>query len=110
MHGANFATNIRPVIAMLRSAHGRRPYWNALRQLRDLLVADETIAAIWNDYEIASPVLSNTCTIDSPIGRLSYETVTLPIPGTNSGIVVQVPDAACREHLTNVIVAADSLR
>ena len=94
LHGEHFAENIRPVIAMLRSTHGRRSYWDALGKLRDRLLADDVIRAIWDEYEIASPVHANACTIVSPAGPFRYQTITLPIPGAadSYGIVVQVPD------------------
>lgn len=43
MHGSNFIANITPVIAMLRSGLGRRPYLKALEQIRDRLLADDEI-------------------------------------------------------------------
>jgi transcriptional regulator with XRE-family HTH domain len=95
MHGQHFEKNIRPVIAMLRSTHGRRLYWEGLRHLRDRLIADDDIRAIWEEYEIVSPLLSNTCTIDSPVGPFTYEALTLPIPGTSHALVVQVPVTPC---------------
>jgi transcriptional regulator with XRE-family HTH domain len=99
LHGENFAANFTPVIAMLRSAHGRRPYWNALQRLRDRLIADDAIRAIWDGYEISSPLLSNRCVLDTPLGIFRYETLTLPISGTSQAIVVQVPDASSAARL-----------
>lgn len=94
MHGERFEANIRPVIAMLRSSQGRRPYSRSLRQLCERLVKDDTIKRMWDAYEISSPFTSNTVTIDSPAGQFSYNTLTLPIPGKSHGIVVQVPAPA----------------
>ena len=100
MHGRNFAANIEPVIAMLRSGIGRRPASESLRALGERLIADPTIRAIWDAYDIRSPHLSNTCTIASPIGPFTYETVTLTVPGARlHGVVVQVPDAESRRRL-----------
>jgi transcriptional regulator with XRE-family HTH domain len=99
MHGSNFAENITPVIAMLRSSQGRQPHSQTLRQLCDRLIADNVVRGIWNDYEIRSPLLPNTCTIESAIGTFRYETLTLPISGAPHGIVVQVPDKASRKRL-----------
>jgi transcriptional regulator with XRE-family HTH domain len=95
MHGERFEANIRPVIAMLRSSQGRRPYIRSLRESCDRLIRDAQIKRIWDQYEISNPLVSNTVTVDSPLGRFSYETLTLPISGT-SGIVVQVPDLQSR--------------
>ena len=91
MHGTRFEENMRPVIAMLRSSQGRQPHSEALRDLRDRLIADDAIRLLWDEYEIASPLLSNRCTIESPAGTFTYETVTLPISGKSYAIVVQVP-------------------
>lgn len=101
MHGSNFIANITPVIAMLRSGLGRRPYLKALEQIRDRLLADDEIRTIWNNYEISSPFLATSCTIKSPIGTFRYETANLPISGALHSIVVQVPDTASRELLRN---------
>jgi transcriptional regulator with XRE-family HTH domain len=102
LHAQNFEANIRPVIAMLRSTHGRRLYWEGLRHLRDRLIADDVIRAIWEEYEIVSPLLSNSCTIDSSFGEFTYKALTLPIPGTSHALVVQVPDDASRKRLAGV--------
>jgi transcriptional regulator with XRE-family HTH domain len=103
MHGDRFRANIAPVIAMLRSAVGRRPHVATLRKLRDRLVADEEIGELWDGYEISDPLVSNTCTIASPIGRFTYETLTLANPGETSGIVVQVADRESRERLARAM-------
>jgi transcriptional regulator with XRE-family HTH domain len=99
MHGPHFASNIAPVIGMFRSGIGRRPSSLRLRALRDRLVADRTIREIWDAYDIRSPLLSNSCTIASPVGPFTYETLTLTLPGALHGIVVQVPDQGSRERL-----------
>jgi transcriptional regulator with XRE-family HTH domain len=99
MHGDHFAANIAPVVAMLHSSLGRQPHVENLRRLRDMLLADDVIQKIWNDYEISSPLLPNACTIESPIGRFHYETLTLPVPNKSHAIVVQVPDAESYELL-----------
>ena len=77
MHGRHLVDNIRPVIAMLQSSIGRQPDAATLLRLRDRLVADDELHAIWNEYEITSPLLPNACTIESPIGTFHYETITL---------------------------------
>jgi transcriptional regulator with XRE-family HTH domain len=99
MHGAHFAANIAPILAMLHSALGRHPQLSALRRVRERLTADDEIRALWDAYEISDPFVPNTCTIESPIGTFSYEALTLSNPGELSGLVVQVPDAASRERL-----------
>jgi transcriptional regulator with XRE-family HTH domain len=98
MHGAYLAQNIRPVLAMLHSSVGRQPSSPSLRLVRDRILADSVLRAIWNDYEITSPLQPNACTIDSPIGLFHYETLTLPI-SESYGIVVHVPDDASRARL-----------
>lgn len=98
MHGDRFERNIRPVIAMLRSSQGRRAHLEELRQLRDRLLRDELLKAIWGEYEVSGPLLSNVVRIDSAIGDFTYETVTLPF-ANSSGIVVQVPDRESRANL-----------
>jgi MmyB-like transcription regulator ligand binding domain/Helix-turn-helix domain len=98
MHGPNFSANIKPVLAMLQSSLGRQPHAEALRQLRDRLIADSELRTIWDEYEINSPLLPNACTIESPIGTFSYETLTLLLSSVLA-MVVQVPDGASRERL-----------
>jgi transcriptional regulator with XRE-family HTH domain len=91
MHGDRFVSNIEPVIAMLRSSEVRRPS-EALQRLHERLMADEVTRDIWqSSYDISGPFRANRCTIDSPIGLLTYEALTLPIPGTLNALVVQVP-------------------
>jgi transcriptional regulator with XRE-family HTH domain len=99
MHGPHFTTNIAPIVAMVRSAVGRRPHLRTLRTLRERLVADAEIRALWDAYEIGDPLVPNTCTIESPIGTFSYEALTLANPGETSGIVVQIPDQSSRVRL-----------
>jgi transcriptional regulator with XRE-family HTH domain len=104
MHATNFRRNIAPVVAMLRSAVGRRPHLTTLQRLRETLVADTETRALWDAYEISDPLVSNTCTIDSPVGSFTYETLTLANPGATSGMVVQIPDKPSRirlEHAMN---------
>jgi len=96
MHGDRFEANIRPVIAMFRSSQGRQAHLQRMRDVRDRIVADDLIKKIWDEYEITSPLLPVTVTIDSPFGAFTYQTLTLPIEGTLHGIVVQVPDESSR--------------
>lgn len=99
MHGDRLETNIRPVIAMLRSSQGRRAHLEALGHLRDRLTRDALIRSIWDEYEVSGPLLPNVVTIDSPIGEFTYQTVTLPFAST-SGIVVQVPDRSSKRFFS----------
>lgn len=99
MHGDRFESNIRPVIAMLRSSQGRQPREQALRDLRDRITIDATIKRLWDDYDITSPLLPITVTIDSAVGPFTYQTLTLPVDGTLHGIVIQVPDLNSRALL-----------
>lgn len=103
MHGDRFLANIEPVVAMIRSAVGRRPHLPALQRLRDQLVADPQVRTLWDAYEISDPLSSTTCTIDSGVGTFTYETLTLAEPGTASGIVVHVADRASRERLARAM-------
>jgi len=103
MHGDDFIANISPVIAMIRSAVGRRPKLATLQRVRDRLLAEPEIAPLWDAYEIVDPLVPNTCTIDSPIGRFRYEALTLANPGEISGLVVQVPDGESRARLARVL-------
>jgi len=103
MHGDRFVQNVAPVVAMVRSAVGRRPHLATLRRLRDKLVADDQIRTLWDAYEVSDPLVSNACTIESPIGTFTYETLTLANPGTTSGIVVQVADAPSRIRLARAV-------
>jgi len=74
-----------------------------LQRLRDQLVADDEIRALWDAYEISDPLVSTTCTIESPIGTFTYETLTLANPRDTSGIVVQVPEGASRTRLARAL-------
>jgi transcriptional regulator with XRE-family HTH domain len=99
LHGDRFVANVAPIVAMLRSAIGRRPHLVGLRSACDELLADPEIRALWDAYEISDPLIPNTCTIESPIGTFSYEALTLANPGETTGLVVQVPDEASRGRL-----------
>jgi len=99
MHGNHFIGNIAPIVAMLRSAVGRRPHLTSLRRLRDMLLAEHEIRELWDAYEISDPLVPNKCTIESQIGTFSYEALTLANPGETSGIVVQIPDHLSRDRL-----------
>jgi hypothetical protein len=92
--------NIGPVIAMLHSSVGRQPDAVALRALRDRLLADDAIRAIWNEDEIRSPLEPNAVTIDSAIGPFRYRTLTLPLVERRHGLAVHVPDDASKDRLT----------
>ncbi len=94
-HEDRLEANIEPVIAMLRASLGHYPDAEPLRALRDRIVADPRLQRIWSAHEIASPLLSSTCTIASPIGRFTYETLTLLISDAVA-LVVQVPDEPSR--------------
>jgi len=103
MHGAHFVKNIEPVVAMVRSAVGRRPHLATLQRLRATLLAGDDTRALWEAYEISDPLVSTTCTIESPIGAFTYETLTLANPGETTGIVVQVADRASRSRLARAM-------
>ncbi len=101
MHGPHFRSNIAPVIAMVRSAIGRRPHLTTLQRVREQIVADPELRELWAAYEISDPLVPNTCTIESPIGTFRYEALTLADPGGNaSGLVVHIPDLPSRALLT----------
>jgi len=91
-HGKYFIENITPIVAMLRSSQGRQPHSQPLQNVRNLLMADDELRALWDAYEIASPLSSNTCTITTTTGDFRYQTLTLPISGNSYAIVVQIPD------------------
>jgi hypothetical protein len=107
MHGEHFEANIAPIVAMLRSGVARRPNLTSLRKLCDKLLADRTIRALWDAFEIIDPFVPNSCTIESAIGTFSYEALTLASAGQLSGIVVQIPDDASRERLALASRAPD---
>jgi hypothetical protein len=88
---------------MLRSAVGRRPHLATLQGIREALLADAVTRQLWDAYEISDPLASNSCTIASAIGPFRYETLTLANPGSTSGIVVQIPDAASRVRLARAV-------
>ncbi len=97
-HGLHLADNIRPVIGMLQSSIGRQPDANEAVCASRSIRACSDLRLIWDEYEITSPLLTNACTIESPIGTFHYETVTLLL-STSQAIVVQVPDDASRKRL-----------
>ena len=99
MHGARFAANIAPIVAMIRSGVGRHPSLERLRALRDRLVADREVRPIWDAFEVSSPLVPTAATIASPIGTYTFETLTLPIGDGFYGIVIEVPDPASRVRL-----------
>ena len=103
LHGEHFVANIRPVVAMLRSAVGRRPGLQNLQDLRDTLLAEREIRDLWDAYEISDPLAPNRCTIESHIGTFSYEALTLANPGETSGLVVQIPDEVSRRRLAQAM-------
>jgi transcriptional regulator with XRE-family HTH domain len=101
MHGPHFVENIAPVVAMLRSAIGRRPHLTTLQRVRAQLLAEAELRELWDAYEISDPLVPNTCTIQSPLGTFRYEALTLTDPaGKTSGLVVQVPDPSSLALLT----------
>jgi transcriptional regulator with XRE-family HTH domain len=102
MHGVHFASNIAPVVAMLRSGLARRSNLHALGNLRDRLLADREIRELWDAFEVRGPFVPNTCTIESPIGTFTYEALTLTA-GELSGIVMQIPDRASQERLARAL-------
>lgn len=106
LHGEHFRANVAPVVATIRSGIGRHPHLARLQALRDRLVADPEIRPIWDDYEIAGPLVPTEATIASPIGTLCYRTLTLPIGSAFYGIVIEVPDVACRERFTRAFEAS----
>jgi transcriptional regulator with XRE-family HTH domain len=99
MHGKHFIANVAPIVAMLRSAVGRRPHLASLQRLRESLVAEKEVRELWDAYEISDPLVPNRCTIESPIGEFGYEALTLANPGETTGLVVQIPDTASRDRL-----------
>jgi hypothetical protein len=107
MHGIHFMQNITPVIAMIHSAVGRRPT-EALRKLREKLLADDATRKIWDDYQIESPLVATSATIESPIGTFRYQTINPRIPDALLAIVIQVPDEDSRERWSNRLKWPDS--
>jgi transcriptional regulator with XRE-family HTH domain len=103
MHGTQFAANISPIVAMVRSGIGRHPNLAGLRDLRDRLLADAEARRIWDDFEVSGPTAVTRAEIASPIGTFSYEALTLPIEGALHGIVVQVPDIESRARLAHAL-------
>ena len=107
LHGERFTANVAPVLAMLQSSAGRQPHATELQRLCERVVEDPDLRSIWEAYEITSPLLSNACTIESPIGTFHYETLTLPI-SESQAIVVQVPDEPSRERLARATMRRGS--
>jgi transcriptional regulator with XRE-family HTH domain len=110
MHGKDFAANVAPLIAMVRSGLARLPDLAGLQRLRDRLLANEELRQIWDEFEVSDPLIPTTCTITSPIGRFCYEALTLPITEKLLAIVVQVPDAASEERLAKALARAPRTR
>lgn len=104
MHGNRFEENIRPVIAMFRSSQGRQTHLRRMLDVRNILLTDDVVKRVWDEYEVTSPLLPVTVTIDSAIGAFTYRTLTLPIETTLHGIVVQVPDEHSRSLLTSAVL------
>ncbi|HTW85167.1 MAG TPA: helix-turn-helix domain-containing protein [Candidatus Sulfotelmatobacter sp.] len=109
MHGKYFVDNVAPIVAMVRSAVGRRPHLDTLQRLRAKLVADPETLPLWNAYEVRDPLVPNRATIESPLGRFSYEALTLANPGETSGLVVHVPDSEGRALLARAARGDESV-
>ena len=103
LHGEHFVSNVTPVVAMVRSAVGRRPHLPALQRLREQFAALPETRDLWDAYELRDPQEPNICTIDSPIGAYTYEGLTLAYPGTTAGLVIHVPDAPSRSRLAEAM-------
>jgi hypothetical protein len=65
------------VIAMLQASIGHYPHAKPLRELRERVVADARLHRIWSAHEITNPLMSSACTMLSPAGLFTYETLTL---------------------------------
>jgi len=107
IHAGHFIKNIAPVVAMIRSAIGRRPQLTTLQRVQAKLVDNPETRELWDAYEISGPLDTNKCTIESPIGPFSYEALTLGLPGATSGIVIQVPDESSKIRLNNAMRKAE---
>jgi hypothetical protein len=59
LHATHFVANIAPVVAILRSAIGRRPNLTTLQRLQAKLIADPETRELWDAYEISAPTVSN---------------------------------------------------
>ena len=103
LHGERFLANIAPVVAMIRSAVGRRPHLATLQRLRQKLTGASETRELWDAYELSDPQIPNVCTIDSPIGMFTYEGLTLAYPGTTSALVIHVPDESSRRRLDDAM-------
>ena len=108
LHGERFVSNVAPVVAMIRSAVGRRPHLPTLQRLREKLTAQPETRELWDAYEISDPQVPNICTIDSPIGTFTYEGLTLAYPGTTAGLVIHIPDQPSRLRLDDAMKDAKS--
>jgi transcriptional regulator with XRE-family HTH domain len=100
LHGDLFEKNMQPVLAMLQASIGHYPDARPLRELRDRVLAHPGLHQIWGAYEITSPLLPSSCTITSPAGQFTYETLTLLV-SNSVALVVQVPDEPSRHRLKN---------
>ena len=98
LHEDRFEWNIGPVIAMLQASIGHYPDSKPLLELRDRVTADRRLHHIWSAHEITSPLLPSACTIMSPGGLFTYETLTLLV-SNSVALVVQVPDEPSRLRL-----------
>jgi transcriptional regulator with XRE-family HTH domain len=98
LHEERFEENVAPVIAMLQASMGHYPNEKPLLELRDRVLGNPRLHQIWSAHEIASPLLPSACTILSPAGLFTYETLTLLV-STSVALVIQVPDGPSREHL-----------
>lgn len=103
LHGDRFEKNIEPVIAMLQASIGQYPNATPLRELRDRVITDPLLHRIWSAHEIASPLLPSVCTIMSPVGLCTYETLTLLISNVVA-LVVQVPDESSTTNKNDAFV------
>jgi len=102
LHGDHFENNVKPVIAMLQASIGHYPDAQPLLDLRNRVVEQPRLHDIWSAYEITSPLLPSTCTIESPAGPFTYETLTLLV-SDSVALVVQVPDERSRIRLLQAI-------
>ena len=98
LHQDRFEKNIEPVIAMLQASIGHYPDAKPLLELRDRVIGDPRLHQIWNAHEVTSPLLPSACTILSPTGLFTYETLTLLV-SNSVALVIQVPDESSRDRL-----------
>jgi transcriptional regulator with XRE-family HTH domain len=101
MHGAAFEPFARALVAMVRSGAGRRlddpAYHSMLSELRD----DAVFRAVWDAYDVATPLGSLHTVVESvAAGTFVYDVLTMLIPGDGGHtLVIQVPDAPSSERL-----------